>query len=120
MLYRFYDPEKGEVLIDGQRLTDLKLESLRRAIAVVPQDTVLFNESLGYNIRYGNLSASEERVKEAIKLAQLEGLVSSLPEGLNTKVGERGLKLSGGEKQRVASARCILKDSPIALLDEVS
>lgn len=96
LLYRFYDPTSGRILIDGQPITDVSLESLRSHIAVVPQDTVLFNESLGYNIAYGNFLATPSQIQEVIKQSQLDGLVSRLPAGLDTKVGERGLKLSGG------------------------
>lgn len=120
LLYRFYDPQQGRIVIDGQDCKEVEVNSLRQKIAVVPQDTVLFNESLLYNIRYGDLNASEERVKEVLKLAKLDDLVARLPQGLATKVGERGLKLSGGEKQRVAIARCLLKDAPIVILDEAT
>ncbi|RYH30295.1 ABC transporter ATP-binding protein/permease [archaeon] len=120
LLYRFYDPSGGEICIDGQDIRGVSTDSLRQKIAVVPQDVVLFNESLRYNIQYGSLQASEEKVLEAIKLARLEALVKRLPQGLDTKVGERGLKLSGGEKQRVAIARCLLKDAPIVVLDEAT
>lgn len=121
LLYRFYDPISGSISIDGQEISGLSLESLRKSIAMVPQDTILFNESLGYNIRYGDISnATEERVDDVIRKSKLDSLVSILPDGLKTKVGERGLKLSGGEKQRVAIARCLLKNSPIVLLDEAT
>jgi ATP-binding cassette subfamily B (MDR/TAP) protein 7 len=119
LLYRFYNANGGRVLIDGQDVQDLTLESVREKMSVVPQDTVLFNDTLGYNIHYGNLSAPEEKVMEVARLAKLDGLIQRLPQGLDTMVGERGLKLSGGEKQRVAIARCLLKDSPIVILDEV-
>jgi ATP-binding cassette, subfamily B (MDR/TAP), member 7 len=120
LLYRFYKLNGGKILIDGQSLDNLTLQSVREKISVVPQDTVLFNDTLGYNIHYGNLNVPYEQVMEVAKLAKLDGLISRLPQGLDTMVGERGLKLSGGEKQRVAIARCLLKDAPIVLLDEVS
>ena len=120
LLYRFYGANSGQLLIDGQEVNELTLQSIREKMSVVPQDTVLFNDTLGYNINYGNLNASPERVMEVARLAKLDGLIQRLPQGLDTMVGERGLKLSGGEKQRVAIARCLLKDSPIVILDEVS
>ena len=161
LLYRFYDTDSGSVSIDSQDLRDVQVDSVRSKMAIVPQDTILFNDSLGYNIAYGNLPAIDAQLTEAVEsgvllasekgycgntlssspaadvdwdvirrhsnkyagvvqLAQLEGLVSRLPQGLNTKVGERGLKLSGGEKQRVSIARCLLKDAPIMLLDEAT
>ena len=120
LLYRFFDASSGRILYDDQDIRSLKLSSLRKFISVVPQDTVLFNESLYYNISYGDLSASKQRVEEVCRLAQLDQFVASLPKGYDTIVGERGLKLSGGEKQRVAIARCLLKDAPIVLLDEVT
>jgi ATP-binding cassette subfamily B protein len=121
LLYRFYDTDNGSILIDDQDIKDITLESLRDKIAVVPQETVLFNESIGYNIGYGNLEyATQERIEEVSKLAKLDSLIARLPNGYDTRVGERGLKLSGGEKQRVAIARCFLKNSPIVLLDEAT
>lgn len=121
LLYRFYDTDNGSISIDGQDIKDITLKSLRDKIAVVPQETVLFNESIGYNIGYGNLEhATQERIEEVAKLAKLDNLIARLPDGYDTKVGERGLKLSGGEKQRVAIARCFLKNSPIVLLDEAT
>jgi ABC-type transport system involved in Fe-S cluster assembly fused permease/ATPase subunit len=119
LLYRFYGANGGKVLIDGQDVEGLTLASIREKMSVVPQDTVLFNDTLGYNIHYGNLSASFEQVLEVAKQAKLDSLIQRLPQGLNTMVGERGLKLSGGEKQRVAIARCLLKNAPIVILDEV-
>jgi ATP-binding cassette subfamily B protein len=120
LLFRFYDPQAGQVLIDGQDLRDLTQESLRRHIAIVPQDCVLFNDSLRENIRYGNPEADEEALQKAIQTAHLEHFVERLPEGLDTVVGERGLKLSGGERQRVGIARAALKDAPILVFDEAT
>jgi ATP-binding cassette subfamily B protein len=108
------------VTIDGQDIADVTQTSLRAAIGMVPQDTVLFNDTIGYNIRYGRWDASEAEVQEAARLAQIDEFVRSLPEGYETSVGERGLKLSGGEKQRVAIARTILKAPPILVLDEAT
>jgi ABC-type transport system involved in Fe-S cluster assembly fused permease/ATPase subunit len=119
LLYRFYDVPSGHISIDGQKLTEVNLDSLRRNIAVIPQDTVLFNDTIGYNVRYGNLAAPEERVQEVISQARLRHIISKMPRQEDTIVGERGLKLSGGEKQRVAIARAMLKDCPILLCDEV-
>jgi ATP-binding cassette, subfamily B (MDR/TAP), member 7 len=118
VLYRFYDPWEGSVSIDGQDVTDVTLDSLRGAIGVVPQDCVLFNESIFYNIAYGNACASREQVIEAAKLAQIHETIMRFPNGYETQVGERGLKLSGGEKQRVAIARMLLKDPSIVFCDE--
>ncbi|MFM9859008.1 ABC transporter ATP-binding protein/permease [Pseudoxanthobacter sp. M-2] len=120
LLYRFYDVTGGRILIDGQDIRDVTQESLRRMIGIVPQDTVLFNDSIAYNIRYGRPAASEEEVRQAAQLAQIAGFVETLPKGYDTEVGERGLKLSGGEKQRVAIARTILKAPPILVLDEAT
>jgi len=120
MLFRFYDSQSGDVLIDGQAIKGVTQSSLRQAIGIVPQDTVLFNDSIFENIRYGNPQASDEQVLEAIKLAHLDDFITSLPQGHDTKVGERGLKLSGGEKQRVAIARTILKRPPILIFDEAT
>ena len=119
LLFRYFDPISGHIYIDDQELSTLQLHTLRKYISVVPQDTVLFNDTIYYNISYGDLKASKERVQEVTRLARLDELIARLPDGYNTIVGERGLKLSGGEKQRVAIARCLLKDSPIVLLDEV-
>ena len=118
ILYRFYAPDKGSVRLGGKDITSYTTNSIRKAIAVVPQDVVLFNDSIGYNIRYGNLNASWDEVIEASKKAHLHEIIQRLPEGYNTMVGERGLKLSGGEKQRVSLARAILKKAPIMLCDE--
>ena len=120
LLFRFYDPSGGALRIDGQDISRVDLQSLRRAIGIVPQDTVLFNDSILENIRYGNPTSSEAEVYRALELAHLKDFVDKLPEGVNTKVGERGLKLSGGEKQRVAIARTILKRPPILVFDEAT
>ena len=120
LLFRFYDPSSGKILIDGQEISAVTQDSLRKTIGVVPQDTVLFNASLYENIRYGRIDASDAEVQEAIKLAHLEGFIKQLPEGTDTLVGERGLKLSGGEKQRVAIARTILKRPAILVFDEAT
>jgi ATP-binding cassette subfamily B protein len=120
LLFRFYEPRRGRILIDGQDIAAVTQTSLRAVIGMVPQDTVLFNDSIGYNVQYGRWEASNDDVKEAARLAQIDRFISSLPEGYHTSVGERGLKLSGGEKQRVAIARTILKGPPILVLDEAT
>ena len=120
LLFRFYDVQGGRVTIDGQDIRGVTQESLRAAIGMVPQDTVLFNDTIAYNIRYGRPDASEAEVREAAATAQIAEFVDSLPQGYDTEVGERGLKLSGGEKQRVAIARTVLKAPPILLLDEAT
>ena len=120
LLFRFYDVNDGSICIDGQDIKKVTLKSLRRAIGVVPQDTVLFNESIFENVRYGNPSSSDEEVYKAIKLAHLDEFIKLLPDGVKTVVGERGLKLSGGEKQRVAIARTIIKNPPILIFDEAT
>ena len=120
LLFRFYDIQSGQILIDGQDIRDVTQESLRAAIGMVPQDTVLFNDTIAYNIRYGRPGASEDDVKQAADLAQIGPFIDRLPEGYKAMVGERGLKLSGGEKQRVAIARTILKAPPILMLDEAT
>ncbi len=120
LLYRFYDIQSGAITVDGQDIRDVTQKSLRAAIGMVPQDTVLFNDTVAYNIRYGRPSASEAEVKAAAEIAQIAHFIDLLPEGFETKVGERGLKLSGGEKQRVAIARTILKAPPILILDEAT
>jgi ATP-binding cassette subfamily B protein len=120
LLFRFYDIQSGSIRIDGQDIRDVTQASLRQAIGIVPQDTVLFNTTLGENVRYGRIDATDAEVEQAIKLAHLEDFITELPDGLNTLVGERGLKLSGGEKQRVAIARTILKRPPILMFDEAT
>ncbi|MFC3693675.1 ABCB family ABC transporter ATP-binding protein/permease [Chenggangzhangella methanolivorans] len=120
LLYRFYDVSGGRITIDGQDLRDVSQASLREAIGMVPQDTVLFNDTVRYNIRYGRWDASDADVEEAARLAQIDGFIRLLPLGYDTEVGERGLKLSGGEKQRVAIARTILKGPPLLILDEAT
>ncbi|MGF1467601.1 MAG: ABCB family ABC transporter ATP-binding protein/permease [Sandaracinaceae bacterium] len=120
LLFRFYDVDAGRVTIDGQDLRAVTQASVRRALGIVPQDTVLFNDSLRYNIAYGRPGASPEEVAEAARLAELHALLGDLPDGYDTLVGERGLKLSGGEKQRVAIARTVLKDPPILIFDEAT
>ena len=120
LLYRFYDLSSGRILIDGQDIAQVTQKSLREAIGMVPQDTVLFNDTIRYNIRYGRWEATDAEVEEAARLAQIDSFIRMSPKGYETEVGERGLKLSGGEKQRVAIARTILKGPPILLLDEAT
>ncbi len=120
LLYRFYDVQDGAVRIDGQDVRDITQKSLRSAIGMVPQDTVLFNDTIAYNVSYGRPAATREEVEAAAEIAQIGDFIRSLPEGFDTMVGERGLKLSGGEKQRVAIARTILKAPPILILDEAT
>jgi ATP-binding cassette, subfamily B, bacterial len=120
LLLRFYDVNAGRVLIDGQDIRSVNAYSLRRAIGVVPQDTVLFNDTIGYNIGYGDLDATQEQIAAAARAAHIDRLIESLPEKYDTQVGERGVKLSGGEKQRIAMARAILKNPPILIFDEAT
>jgi ATP-binding cassette, subfamily B, heavy metal transporter len=120
ILFRFYELTGGRVSIDGQNISDVTQSSLRAAIGMVPQDTVLFNDTILYNIRYGRPEASDAEVREAARLAQIHYFIMTLPQGYDSLVGERGLKLSGGEKQRVAIARTILKSPPILMLDEAT
>jgi ATP-binding cassette, subfamily B (MDR/TAP), member 7 len=118
LLYRFYDPSAGRILVDGQDVREVTLDSLRRAVGVVPQDTPLFHSDVMHNIRYGRLDASDEEVVEVARRAQVHDAVMRLPNGYKTTVGERGLMISGGEKQRLAVARALLKDPPILFFDE--
>ena len=120
LLFRFYDVQSGKILIDGQNIQDVTQASLRKAIGIVPQDTVLFNDTIGYNIAYGDPSASIEEVQEAARAAQIDGFIKRLPDDYDTQVGERGLKLSGGEKQRVAIARTLLKKPAMLIFDEAT
>ena len=120
LLFRFYDVAGGSIRINGMDIRKLSQDSLREHIGVVPQDTVLFNDSIAYNLRYGQPEASDEDLRRVVRLAHLEHFIEELPEGLETRVGERGLKLSGGEKQRVAIARALLKNPPIMIFDEAT
>ncbi|MGB6118316.1 MAG: ABC transporter ATP-binding protein/permease [Mesorhizobium sp.] len=120
LLFRFYDIQQGSISIDGQDIREVSQESLRAGIGMVPQDTVLFNDTILYNIRYGRMDATDDEVRRAADLAQISGFIEHLPDGFKSMVGERGLKLSGGEKQRVAIARTILKAPPIMVLDEAT
>ncbi len=120
LLFRFYEPQKGRITIDGQDISSIQQRSLRDVIGMVPQDTVLFNDTIAYNIRYGRWEATEAEVEEAAALAQIDNFIRTVPGGYGAQVGERGLKLSGGEKQRVAIARTILKGPPILVLDEAT
>jgi len=120
LLYRFYDPSAGRILIDGQEIADVSQKSLRAAIGIVPQDTVLFNDTIGYNIGYGRDGADDSEIQAAARGAAIDGFIAALPDRYDSMVGERGLKLSGGEKQRVAIARTLLKNPPILVLDEAT
>ncbi len=120
LLFRFYEVTEGKIEIDGQDIRQVTQQSLRQAIGVVPQDTVLFNESIYYNIAYGNPQATEEDIYQAARMADIHDFIKSLPQSYQTVVGERGLKLSGGEKQRVAIARVILKRPKILVFDEAT
>ena len=120
LLFRFYDPDSGRILVNGVDLRAMPQDALRQLIGVVPQDTVLFNDTIEYNIAYGRPGASRAEVEQAARLAHLEAFIARLPQGYDTPVGERGLKVSGGEKQRIAIARALLKDPPILILDEAT
>ena len=120
LLFRFYEPSSGRITIDGQNILDVSQQSLRAAVGMVPQDTVLFNDSIDYNIRYGRWEADDAEVREAAANAQIAGFIEAVPGGFKAQVGERGLKLSGGEKQRVAIARTMLKGPPVLVLDEAT
>jgi ATP-binding cassette subfamily B protein len=120
LLYRFYDVTAGRITVDGQDIRQVQQTSLRRAIGIVPQDTVLFNDTVGYNIAYGRAGASLDEVQAAAKAAHIHDFIAATPKGYDTMVGERGLKLSGGEKQRVAIARTLLKNPPILIFDEAT
>lgn len=120
LLYRFYDPQHGSIFIDGQNIRQVSQQSLRQAIGIVPQDTVLFNDTIYHNIAYGNTAANEDEIVHAARQAHIHEFISHQPDGYNTLVGERGLKLSGGEKQRIAIARALLKDPAILVFDEAT
>ena len=120
LLFRFYEPSSGRITIGNQDIKDVDLESVRKAISIVPQDSVLFHDTIMHNLNYGDLNASNDEVINASKMAELHDSIVSWPKGYETQVGERGLKLSGGEKQRVAIARAILKNSPILVFDEAT
>lgn len=120
LIFRFYDPIKGDIFIDGINIKDLDVDNLRRNIGVVPQDSPLFNDTIHENLKFGNVNATDDQIKKAVENAQMTSFVNKLPNGLNTVVGERGLMISGGEKQRLAIARVLLKDTPIMFFDEAT
>jgi len=118
LLYRFFDIQSGQILIDGQDIKSIEVASLREKIGVVPQDTPLFNDTIEHNIRYGRIDATHEEVLAVARKAEIDSTIASLPDGYETKVGERGLMISGGEKQRLAISRVLLKDPPVLFFDE--
>ena len=120
LIPRFYDPNHGQIYIDGQNTSDIKLSSLRKNISLVSQDIILFDDTVRANIAYANLNASDEQIKKACDFAAATEFIGKLPQGYETMIGENGIKLSGGEKQRISIARAILKDAPIILLDEAT
>ncbi|MBT3309026.1 MAG: ATP-binding cassette domain-containing protein, partial [Gammaproteobacteria bacterium] len=120
LLFRFYEPQSGSITINGTNTLEITQHSLRAAIGIVPQDTVLFNHTIGYNIEYARPGATQTEVEEAARMANIHDFIEALPQGYETTVGERGLKLSGGEKQRIAIARAILKNPPIMIFDEAT
>ena len=120
LLFRFYDIQQGRITIAGQEIRSVTQASVRQAIGIVPQDTVLFNDTVAYNIAYGRTGASQDEIEAAARAARIHDFIASTPKGYATMVGERGLKLSGGEKQRVAIARTLLKDPPILVFDEAT
>ena len=120
LVFRFYDPQEGRILIDGRDIREFDLDALRRIIGVVPQDTPLFNDTIWENVKFGRIDATDDEVVTAIEKAQLSDLIHKLPKGTETIVGERGLMISGGEKQRLAISRVLLKDSPIMFFDEAT
>jgi ATP-binding cassette subfamily B (MDR/TAP) protein 7 len=120
LLYRFFDPNSGRILVNGQNICDVDLDSLRRSVGIVPQDSVLFHDTIYYNILYGNMEAKPEQVYEAADMAEMHNVIMTMPKKYDTQVGERGLKLSGGEKQRVSIARAILKNPLILVYDEAT
>jgi ABC-type transport system involved in Fe-S cluster assembly fused permease/ATPase subunit len=120
LLFRFYNAQDGSIQLDGSDINNITIDSLRRHIGVVPQDTVLFNETLMYNLRYANQAATDEEIFAACRAASIHDKIMGFPDGYDTKVGERGLRLSGGEKQRVAIARTIIKNPRIIMLDEAT
>ena len=119
-MVRFYDVTSGCVLLDGIDVRDVTQKSVRAAIGVVPQETVLFNDTIEYNIGYGNIDATDDEIEAVCEATQILDFIKKLPKGFDTKVGERGMKVSGGEKQRIAIARCLLKNPPIVILDEAT
>jgi ATP-binding cassette subfamily B protein len=120
LLFRFYDVQGGAILLDGQNIKDVQQSTLREVVGIVPQDTVLFNDTIGYNIAYGKPSATQSEIELAAQSAQIHDFITSLPDGYQSSVGERGLKLSGGEKQRVAIARTLLKHPALLIFDEAT